>query len=77
MAANQHHILLELLTEMQRVYPALAATGSGGLSLPLGLDEALARVRALPDNAGLQALARALGHEVDEPPTSDSPPPPE
>jgi hypothetical protein len=52
----------EFLAELRRVAPS-AAEGSDGFSLPVPPAKALAALRALPDNAGIGAVLRALRHD--------------
>jgi hypothetical protein len=57
---------LELLVEFQRAVPDLAAAQGPGmfvqLSIPGGMAAGLARVRALPDRAGVRAFFHGLGY---------------
>ena len=76
MSSYRRPAAFELFAEMQRVCPEVANSPMGGLTLVVSPEEALKRLRVLPDNAGLEALARALGHEPGGPPPSGSSAPP-
>ena len=76
MRSDRRSPSFELLAEMQRVYPPLASSLTGGISLGVSPEEALRRLRELPDNAGLEALLRALGLETDGPSGSGGSAPP-